>query len=196
MSQKEGTPLSEVASRDVYSKAREILDLYGHPGTKPTFPVDPRHVERRPRIIRDADIPITEAPIVPVQIAGNDYRLWLTSEDDRQPDGVIALGVHFQQLPYGLDRIEYDSDGYVARYWYRPSDEAEPRRVEVVRSYLVPKELEFGWYMAKLYKIQRNGNSSKVLKYVRPEIVEGLGDGNDFLLGILEEMQKKLATVE
>lgn len=194
MNQIERTPLSEVASGDVYSKAREILDLQGHPGTRPTLRMVPRP-GGRPRITSGADIPITEAPIVPIQIAGNDYRLWLRSEDNSQPDnriGAIELSVHFQQLPYGLDRIEYDSDGYVSGYWYKPPDESELRRVGVGRSHFLPKELEFGWYIAKTYSIKPNDNNSEVPENVPTEIVEGLEDSNDFLLGTLEEMQAKL----
>jgi len=195
MNPKERAPLSEVTFGDVYSKAREILDLHGHPGIRPTLQAVPRP-GGRPRITSGADIPITEAPIVPIQIASNDYRLWIRSEDDSQPynpNGAIELSVHFQQLPYGFYRTEYDSEGHVSGYWYKPIDDTELKHMAVVRSRnLLPKELKFGWYIAKAYEIKPNSINSEVPNNVPPEIVEGLGDSNDFLLGVLEEMQTKL----
>lgn len=194
MNPKERAPLSEVTSGDVYSKAREILDLHGHPGIRPTLQAVPRP-GGRPRITSGADIPITEAPIVPIQIAGNDYRLWIRSEEDSQPDnpnGAIELSVHFQQLPYGLDRTEYDSEDHVSGYWYKPSDEPELKHVRVGRSRFLPKELEFSWFIAKTYSIKPDDNNSEVPENVPPGIVVGLGDSNDFLLGTLVEMQTKL----
>lgn len=197
MNPKELPLLSEVTSGQVYSKAREILDLHGHLGTRPTLIVS------RPgggqRITSREDISITEAPIVPIQIADNEYRLWLRSKDDRPSDkhnGEIELSVHFQRLPYDVDRIEYDSEGYVTGYWYKPKDLPELKHLRVARIDFLPKELQFSWYVAEAYSIKPNANSTKVLqkelKYVPPEIAAGLGDSNEFLLGILEHMQTEL----
>lgn len=195
MSPKERNPFSEVTSADVYSKAREILDLHGHPATRPTILIFPRP-EGRPRITSGADMPITEAPIVPIQIAGNECRLWLRSQDDSQPDnrnGGIELSVHFQQLPYGLDRIEQDSENNVTGYWYKPSDDPELKHVHVVsRRDLLPKELEFSWYIAKTYLIQPNSNSNNVSINAPPDILVGLPRRNNSLLTILENMQTEL----
>jgi len=193
MNLKEGAPLSEVTSERVYSKARKILDLHGHPGTRPTFRVIPRP-GGRPRITSGADIPITEAPIVPIQIAGNDYRLWIRSDDSQpdNPNGAIELSVHFQQLPYGLDRTEYDSEGHLSGYWYKPIDDTELKHVGVGRSRFLPEDLEYSWFIAKTYSIKPDDNSSEVPKNVPPEIVEGLEDSNAFLITILDKMQTEL----
>lgn len=119
--------------------------MHGHSGIRETILIVPRP-GGRPRIRRGADIPITEAPIVPIQIADNERRLWLRSRDDRPSDkqnGGLELSVHFQQLPYGLDRVEYDSEGHVADYWYKSTEESELTHVRVARSTFLPKELEF-----------------------------------------------------
>lgn len=201
MTGKERHPLSEVTSENVYAKAREILDLHGHHGTRSIFYVILRPDSGRPRITGGEDIPITEAPIVPIQIADNEYRLWLRSKDDKPSDihnGAIQLNVYFQRLPYGPSRIEYDSEGHETAHWYKPTDEPELRHVEAPRSSDypggVPKELlELSWYMAKDYSIEPNSNSSSnVEMHVPPNIAEGLGDGNNSLLTILEKMQTEL----
>lgn len=199
MGPKERPPLPEATSGQVYSKAREILDLHGHSGTRPTILVVPRP-GGRPRMKSGVNIPITEAPIVPIQIASNEFRLWLSSKDDRPSDKKnreLELNIYFQQLPYGLDRIDYDSEGHVTGYWYKPKDLPELKHVGViVRPNFLPKELELSWYMAKIYSIKSNANSGKVLqkelKYVPPEITAALGDSNNFLLTILEKMQTEL----
>lgn len=198
MRSKEQSPLSEVTSRQVYSKAREILDLYGHHGTRPTLQTAPRysgHPGFRPRITRGTDIPITECPIVPIQIAGNEYRLWLKSADDSQPDnrnGAIELSVHFQQLPDGLNSIEHDSEGAVTGYWYKPKDLPELKYLRVGRSEFIPKELQFSWFIAKAYSIKPNSNSSNVEINAPPDILVGLPRRNKSLLAILENMQTQL----
>lgn len=194
MTPKEGTPLHETTPQQVYSKAREILDMYGSPGTRPTIQLVPRP-GGRPGITSGPDIPITEAPIVPIQIAGNDYRLWLKSEDDSQPDnrnGAIKLSVHFQRLPLDLDRIEYDSEGYVTDYWYKPKDLPELKHLRVVREDFLPKELQFSWYLANTYLIGPNSNSNKVEINALQDIPVGLPRRNNSLLAILENMQTEL----
>lgn len=200
MSLKERSPFSEVTPEQVYSKAREILDLHGNPGTRPTI-LFIRRPNGQPRGSRGEDIPITQAPILPVKIADEEYRLWLKSKDNIQPDnrnGAIKLSVHFEQLPYGLDRdrIEYDSEGYVTGYWYKPSEESELSHSKVVRSLFLPKELGFSWYIAKTYSIKPNINSSEAPANVPPEIIAGLEDSNDFLLTILEKMQTELTKLK
>jgi hypothetical protein len=191
MTSKEQPPLAEITSAQVYSKARGILDLYGHPGTRPTIRFVPRH-DGSHRNTSGPDMPITKAPIVPIQIAGNDYRLWLRSVNDSQPDsrnGTIELSINFQQLPDGFDRVEYDSEGYVTDYWYKPKDLPDLKHLRVNRSHILPKELQFSWYQARTYLIGRNAIS------IEPKDVpasSGLEDSNDFLLLVLEEMQTKL----
>ena len=195
MTSKEQPPLAEITSAQVHSKARDILDLHGHPGTKPTLREVPRFGSGS-RLISGPDMPTTEAPVVPIQIAGNDYRLWLRSEDDSQPDnrnGAIELSVHFQQLPDGLDRVEYDNEHHVIGYWYKPKDLSELKHAVVVRRpNLLPKELEFSWYMKKNYLIKPDAIRDLIRENFPPEIDARLGDSNDFLLLVLEEMQTKL----
>ena len=96
------------------------MDLHGHSGAKPTLLIIPRP-GGLPRNTLGTDIPITEAPIVPIQIGDKEYRLWLQSVNNEQynPNGAIQLSVHFKQLPYGLEKVEYDNEGYVTDYWYK-----------------------------------------------------------------------------
>ena len=198
MNPKEQPPLSEVTSGQVYSKAREILDLHGHSGAKPTLLIIPRP-GGPPRNTLGTDIPITEAPVVSIQIAEGEYRLRLTSTDDRQDkhDETLELTIHFQQLPYGLDNVEYDEAGHVTGYWYRHANEPELKHVVVVRAGFLglPKELEFSWYLAKDYLLTQGGISkpmSEWEKNVTPEITEGLKNTNEFIFEILDKMQAEL----
>ena len=198
MNQNEQAPKSEATSGQVYSKAREILDLHGHSGAKPTLLIIPRP-GGLPRNTLGTDIPITEAPVVSIQIAEREYRLRLTSRDDRQDkhDETLELTIHFQQLPYGLDNVEYDEAGHVIGYWYRHANEPELKHVGVVRAGFLrlPKELEFSWYQAKCYSLTQGG-ISKIMpawkKNVPPEIAEGLKDTNEFIFEILDKMQTEL----
>lgn len=141
--------------------------------------------------------PSPKPPIVPVQIADREYRLWLRSTDNRVLDnnGEIELSIHFQQPPYGLDRVEYDSEGSVTGFWYKPTDGPELEYVREINSDSIPKELQFDWYMAKDYLLKPNATNviSNVLsENVPTEITAGLEDSNDFLLTILEKMQTEL----
>lgn len=173
MSSKEQSPLPEVTSQQVYSKAKKILGLHGHPAITPKLKYG-RDSEANVIVSIEAiDIPITETPAVSIQIADNKYLLWLKSDRDSQSEVYeepITLSVYKQKLPDGLDNSERHNEGH-------------PRNI--------PEKLGFRW-PAKVYSIEPTNNMTILREWFPPERVPDIRDGNEFLLTILKKMQTQL----
>lgn len=180
----------------VFAKATEILDIYGQPSIRETSYIIPAPWRIAGIWIQsEPDIPITQAPITPVQIEGNEYRLWL-KRDSKPVEGgnTITLSIHFQTLPDGLDRIEHNAEGYVTGYWYKSKDGEELEHISVSVYRFLPKELDFRWWTPAKYIIKPDSIIGEVTTNIRPEISSPLEGGNDFLLRTLEQMQGTLNT--
>lgn len=191
MTQEQKTSQEIVSPQAVYEKANEILNLYGHPGTRHTIVFRPRP-GGPPGNYRGLDLPTRQAPVASIEIAGNEYRLWLQQPQDEE-DRRIQLSVHFQALPYGFDRFEHDDEGRVEAYWYKPQNGEELKRMDI--SHLgedMPKELHSSWYMASNFYISKDSIECKPSPNVRPEIADPIGNSNEFILKLLRDMQSKL----
>ena len=190
MTQEQKTSQEIVSPQAVYGKAKEILNLHGHPSTRQTL-IFWMRPEGRPTNRRGPDMPTIEASVVQVEIAGNEYRLWLQQPQDEE-DRRIQLSVHNQSLPYGFDRFEYDDDGRAIACWYKPGREEQLKRMDIAHlGEDMPKELHFSWYMASNYYISKDSIECKPSPNVRPEIADPIGNSNEFILKLLQDMQSK-----
>lgn len=196
MSTQEQSPISEATPQMVYSKATEILDIHGIPGEDS---IVIKYTSETGRTKNETtEVPITQSPIIPVQIGDKEYRLWLKSVDSKldNPNGTIELSIHFQAPTYGLESVERDDEGNVTSYWLKPEgDSPQLEHVIVTGEERIPKELRFDWYMARGFFIKPDSilkNEDPIFENVPLDITERLGDESKFINALLDHMKKHL----
>lgn len=198
MSLQETEKPQEVSSQEIYSLSENILDKYGHPGKRATLIFYPRP-GGPPGNRRGEDILTVQAPIVSVERDEQELKLWLRKTIQPLGKEETELTVHFQRTTPGLERVEEDSEGYVTGYWYKSNGQEKPRHVKVIKHFdYIPKEINFGWYMARYYKInpQKIEHDKTFDENLPLYGATVLPEGNDFLKGLLDEMQDKLKNKE
>lgn len=198
MTTKEQGGNSEVTPQAIYSKATEILDLYGQSGIRQTLRID-NTPWRAARIrLRQGPNVQTRQALAPIEISGNEYRLWLQQSQEGK-NSEFQLSVHFQKMPFGFNRYEYDDKGRISAYWYKSPDQEELKRTEVARSWLgadTPKELQAHWYIAHTYWIGQNSIKSEPSPKAESDIASPLKRNKEFILNLLEQMKTELEQLE
>ena len=179
----------------VHAKAMEILGEFGKPATTEVLYFE-HPLKSYPTGARK--VAIAEAPIVPVRIFDKEYKLRLRTGTDGKKENKeeFYLSIHFQQLPAGLQKVEHDEEGNTVGYWVKPEEDAEPKYVDLSHSAhsQMPKELDFGWFIANSYTIIPDSiEDHENINY--SDRIEIPGDRNTFLLNLLGEMHNKLKIV-
>ncbi len=165
-----------VSSAQIYDSAKGILDLHG----ESVADIKVRQIPRPSRPgYRGSGITIIRAPITSIELAGEEYRLWLQKNEGELP---ISLSVHYKRLPISLEGVQNDEAGH------------DTGDYEHTGYWFLPPGLRGGWFNIRYYTIKPDSiEEPSFMEENKGDLtLRGMEDGNNFVLRLLEEMQAQL----